>query len=122
MTKAPALAVGAERDDVADFHLTPGHDDAVDQQRHDLAAPGNIGVGQAGLNPPAEVRGRCGPAGEPRVPVGLGFQLRGLGAQALHALVRRLPSALVFRQRHDPDQIRVGQALHLPFEPALTAA
>ena len=39
MTKAPALAVRTERDDIADFHLTPGNDDAVDQQLHKLAAP-----------------------------------------------------------------------------------
>ena len=51
MTKAPPLAVGTERDDVADFDLALGNQHAVDPQFHELAPLGEVGVGQTGLNP-----------------------------------------------------------------------
>ena len=55
MTKAPALALGAERDDVADLHLVVGDHDAVDQQFHELAPLGEVGLGQPALHPLAEL-------------------------------------------------------------------
>lgn len=55
MTKAPVLALGAERDDKADLHLVVGDHDAVDQQFHELTALGEVGLGQPALHPLAEL-------------------------------------------------------------------
>lgn len=55
MTKAPALCVGAERDDIADLDLVFGDHDAVDQQFHKLSALGEVGLGQPALYPLAEL-------------------------------------------------------------------
>jgi hypothetical protein len=63
MTKASPLAIGAEGDDVADFHVTVGDHHAVDQPFNELTPSGEIGFTQTGLNPAAEIRGRSGPAG-----------------------------------------------------------
>jgi hypothetical protein len=80
MAKAHALAVGAERDDVADLDLVVGDQHAIDQQLHQPALPGEVGGGQAGLDPLAERRGRGRPAGELGPPVHLRLQLAGLHA------------------------------------------
>jgi hypothetical protein len=55
MTKAPALTVGTERDDIADLHLVFGDHDAVNQQFQELAALGEVGLGQPTLHPLAEL-------------------------------------------------------------------
>ena len=55
MTKAPALALGAERDSIADLHLVFGDHDAVDQQFDELPALGEVGLGQPALHPLAEL-------------------------------------------------------------------
>ena len=55
MTKAPALTVGTERDDIADLHFVFGDHDAVDQQFDKLAALGEVGLGQPALHPLAEL-------------------------------------------------------------------
>ena len=80
MTKAHALAVGAQRDDVADLDLVVGDQDAIDQQLHQLALLGEVGVGQAGSDPLAERGGRGCPAGELGLPIHLRLQLAGLHA------------------------------------------
>ena len=122
MTKAPPLAVGAERDDIADFHLTVGDDDTVDQQLNKLPPSREISLSETSLNPVAEIRGRGGPAGEPGLSVGLGLQLLRLRAQALHSFLQALAPALIFGKRNDPKQIGFGQAFPLPFEPDLALA
>src|SRR3712207_6164383 len=50
MAKVHPLAVGTERDDVADFDLAIGDQHAVDQPFHDLALLSEFGIGQTGLN------------------------------------------------------------------------
>jgi len=42
MTKARPLAVRTERDDIADFDLTVGDQDTVDQQLHELTPLGEV--------------------------------------------------------------------------------
>ncbi|HLL17812.1 MAG TPA: IS701 family transposase [Rubrivivax sp.] len=122
MTKAHFLAAGAERDDVADLDLTVADQHPIDQQLHQLPPLREIGIGQAGSNPPAEVGSRGGPAGELGLPVHFCLQLAGLRAQGLQALLQHLPPALVFRQRDDGEQVRFGQPLQLPLEAELALA
>jgi hypothetical protein len=122
MTKAHLFAADAERDDVADLDLAVGDQHAIDQQLDQLPLLREVGIGQARLNPPAEIRRRGGPAGKFGLPVDLGFQLVGLHGHGLQALLQRLASALVFRQRNDGEQVGFGQPLQLPFETALTLA
>ena len=55
MTKAPALTVGTERDDIADLDLVFGDHDAVDQQFDKLAPLVEVGLGQPALHPLAEL-------------------------------------------------------------------
>ena len=55
MTKTPARTVGAERDSIADLHLVVGDHDPVDQQFDELAALGEVGLGQPALHPLAEL-------------------------------------------------------------------
>ena len=57
MTKAHPLAAGAERDDVADVDLAVADQHPIDQQLDELPLLREVGAGQAGPNPPAEVRG-----------------------------------------------------------------
>ena len=45
MTKADPLALGAQRDDVADLDLAIGDDHPIDQQLHQLALLGEVGAG-----------------------------------------------------------------------------
>ena len=122
MTKAPPLAVGTERDDVADFDLAISDHDTVDQQLYQLTPLGEVGVGQSRLDPPAEVRSRCRPARELRLAINLGFQLVGLGTQRLRPVFHRLSATLVFRQGNDSKLVCLGQALQLPLKPELALA
>jgi transposase len=55
MTEASALALGAERDDIADLHLVFGDHDPVDQQFDELTALGEVGLGQPALHPLTEL-------------------------------------------------------------------
>jgi len=55
MTRAPALSVGTERDDIADLHLVFGDHDAVDQQFDKLSALGEVGFSQPTSHPLAEL-------------------------------------------------------------------
>ena len=50
------LAAGAKGDDVADLDFAASDQDAIDQQLDQLPLLGEVGVGQARLNPPAEIR------------------------------------------------------------------
>ena len=122
MTKADPLALGAQRDDVADLDLAIGDEHPIDQQLHQLALLGEVGAGQTGPNSLAEVRGRGRPAGELDPPIRLRFQLGGLHHQCLQPLLQRLPPALVFRQRDDGEQVGLGQAFQLPLEVATALA
>jgi hypothetical protein len=101
MTKPHALAVGAERDDVADLDLVVGDQHSVDQQFHELALLREVRAGQTGPNPLTEVGGRGRPTGELGPPIHLCHQLAGLRIKGLQPLLQPLSSALVFRQRND---------------------
>ena len=109
MTKAGSLAVGMQRDDVADLDRAVGDDHPIDQQLHRLALLGEVGTGQAGPNPLAEIRGRGRPAGELGPPIRLCFQLAGLRHQCRQPLLQRLPPTPVFRQRDDGEQVRFSR-------------
>jgi hypothetical protein len=122
MTKAHLLAAGAERDDIADLDLAVGDQHTIDQQLDELPLLGKVGAGQAGSNPRAEVGRRGSPAGEFGLPIHLGLQLVHLRTQRLQPLFQRLPSALVFRQREDGEQVGFGQPLQLPLEAELALA
>ena len=121
-TKTHLLTAGAEGDDVADLDLAAGDQHAIDQQLDQLPLPSEVGVGQARLNPPAEVRSRCRPARELRLAINLGFQLVGLGTQRLRPVFHRLSATLVFRQGNDSKLVCLGQALQLPLKPELALA
>src|SRR5687768_6945703 len=54
MTKPHALAVGVERDGVADLDLAVGDEHSVDQQLHELALLREVRAGQTGPNPLTE--------------------------------------------------------------------
>jgi len=122
MTKAPLLAPGAERDDAADLDLAAGGQHAIDQQLDQLPLPREVGAGQAGSNPGAEVGGRGGPAGELGLPVDLGLQLVGLNGHGLQSLLQHLPAALIFRQRQDGEQVGFSQPFQLSLEAELALA
>jgi hypothetical protein len=101
MTKPHALAVGVERDGVADLDLAVGDEHSVDQQLHELALLREVRAGQTGPNPLTEVGGRGRPTGELGPPIHLCHQLAGLRIKGLQPLLQPLSSALVFRQRND---------------------
>ena len=101
MTKPHALAVGVERDGVADLDLAVGDEHSVDQQFHELALLREVRAGQTGPNPLTEVGGRGRPTGELGPPIHLCHQLAGLRIKGLQPLLQPLSSALVFRQRND---------------------
>jgi hypothetical protein len=54
MTKAHLLAVGAERDDIADLDDIVADQHPIDQQLDELPLLGEVGAGQTGSNPLAE--------------------------------------------------------------------
>ena len=101
MTKPHALAVGVERDGVADLDLAVGDEHSVDQQFHELALLREVRAGQTGPNPLTDVGGRGRPTGELGPPIHLCHQLAGLRIKGLQPLLQPLSSALVFRQRND---------------------
>ena len=101
MTKPHALAVGVERDGVADLDLAVGDEHSVDQQFHELALLREVRAGQTGPNPLTEVGGRGRPTGELGPSIHLCHQLAGLRIKGLQPLLQLLSSALVFRQRND---------------------
>ena len=57
MTKARPLAVGTERDHVADFNLAIADHHPVNQEFDELAPAREVRISQTGQNPTAEVRG-----------------------------------------------------------------
>jgi hypothetical protein len=105
-TKAHLLGIWTERNDVADFDSALSDHHAVDQQFHNLAPPGKVGVGQARPNPLAEVSGRCRTARELRLAIHLGFQL-------VRLLFHCPLLTLVFRQGNGSEEICPSQTLQL---------
>jgi len=122
MTKARPLAGRTERDDIADFNLTVGDQDTVNQQFHKLTPLGEVSIGQSRLNPSAEIRGRCCPARKLRLTIDLSFQLVSLSTQRLGFVFYYLAPTLVLRQGNDPELVCLGQTLQLSCKPALALA
>ncbi|HET8631023.1 MAG TPA: IS701 family transposase, partial [Thermomicrobiales bacterium] len=116
MTKAGLLAARAGRDHIADLDVAVGDHHPVDEELDELPLPLERGVGQARLDPAAELLG----------PAHLGRHVRLLGRLDLEVLaLPREPGllllhlaapALVLGQRHDPAQVGLGQPLELLVE------
>ncbi len=113
MTKAVRLGGWRGGDDVADFDLSVGDDDAGDQplDKLPLLLPG--GVGEARVRAPAErveVQRQVRDLGSA---VHLGFQLPRLGCKGTLPLLKVVPAAPVFVEPDHACQVDLCQPLDL---------
>jgi hypothetical protein len=83
MTKTDVLALRAERDHVADLHLSVGHHHPVDEKLHELALLLEGSLSEPSPYPCAKRFDRADPAGKLRLMIHLGFQLLGFDLQGL---------------------------------------
>ena len=104
MTKTDVLALGAERDHVADLRLVVGDHHPVDEKLHELALLLECSLSDPGTHPLAEALDRADPAGELRLMVYFGFQLLNLDLQDLGLLSELSAPTLMLGQREHTAQ------------------
>ena len=90
MTKTDVLALGAERDHVADLHLSVSDDHTVNEKLHELALLLEGGLSKSRAHPLAEAFYRADPACKLSLMVHPGFQLLSLDLQGLKPSDRAL--------------------------------